>query len=84
MNFWGFTPAVFPLLEQAFLDFLQKRIQEPKSEWYLPAVVDSWITSGLVQCPVLETDSQWLGVTYPEDREFVAQKLRERCGPGEG
>lgn len=77
MNFWGFTPAVFPMLEQAFDQFLRKRINEPKSEWYLPAVVDGWIASGLLQCPVLQTDSHWLGVTYPEDRKLVAAKLRE-------
>ncbi|MBC2600814.1 nucleotidyltransferase family protein [Puniceicoccus vermicola] len=77
MNFWGFTPAVFPLLEQAFDIFLRKRIHESKSEWYLPAVVDEWIASGLLQCPVLETDSQWFGVTYPEDREKVTAALKE-------
>jgi len=76
MNFWGFTPAIFPLLEQAFDHFLRTRIIEPKSEWYLPAVVDSWISAGLLQCPVLETDSHWFGITYPEDREKVAASLR--------
>tara|TARA_R100000027_G_scaffold5591_1_gene4602 strand:- start:26427 stop:27311 length:885 start_codon:yes stop_codon:yes gene_type:complete len=77
MNFWGFTPAVFPLLEQAFDNFLRARINEPKSEWYLPAVVDDWISSGLIQCPVLETNSHWLGVTYPEDRAIVTQSLKD-------
>ena len=76
MNFWGLTPAVFPMLEAAFAEFLRSRILEPKSEWYLPAVVDSWIASGRVQCPVLETESHWLGVTYPEDRAVVTEKLR--------
>lgn len=77
MNFWGFTPSIFPMLEQAFEHFLGSRILEPASEWYLPSVVDGWIASGLLQCPVLETDSQWLGVTYPEDRANVATKLRQ-------
>lgn len=76
MNFWGFSPAVFPLLEQAFEHFLEKRILEPKAECYLPSVVDRWISAGLVQCPVLQTDSSWFGVTYPEDKERVAASLR--------
>jgi hypothetical protein len=78
MNFWGFTPAIFPLLEEDFAAFLEDRGTEAKSEWYLPAVVDEWIGKGIVECPVLETDSQWLGVTYPEDREVVARKLASR------
>ncbi len=80
MNFWGFSPAVFPLLEQAFVQFLTKRVLESNAECYLPAVVDHWIASGLVQCPVLQTDSPWFGVTYPEDKEHVAASLRELEG----
>lgn len=76
LNFWGFTPAVFPLLEQDFKDFLTERSKDPKSEWYLPEAVDRWIRSGLVQCPVLESNSQWFGVTYPEDKERVQIHLR--------
>jgi len=77
MNFWGFSPAVFSLLEQAFEHFLSRHLLEPKSECHLPAVVDGWITAGLVQCPVLRTDSSWFGVTYPGDKERVAACLRE-------
>jgi len=77
MNFWGFSPAVFPLLEDSFHRFLENRLGEPKAEWYLPALVDEWISGGLLRCPVIETDSPWFGVTYPEDREHVAESLRE-------
>ncbi len=77
MNFWGFTSAVFPLLEESFQRFLAARFHEPKSECYLPSVVDEWIAAGLLQCPVLRTDSPWFGVTYPEDKEHVVACLRE-------
>ncbi|MFP4353182.1 MAG: NDP-sugar synthase [Puniceicoccaceae bacterium] len=81
MNFWGFSPAVFPLLEESFVRFLEDRVHEPKAEWYLPAVVDEWISGGLLRCPVIETDSPWFGVTYPADRDHVAESLR-RLSPG--
>ena len=82
MNFSGFTPAVFPLLEESFERFLGKRATDPKAECYLPAVVDEWISAGLVQCPVLSTDSPWFGITYPGDKELVAAALREQGATG--
>ena len=51
MNFWGFSPAVFPLLEKSFIRFLEKHREEPKSEWYLPAVVDEWISGRSAPVP---------------------------------
>ncbi|MHB8079162.1 MAG: nucleotidyltransferase family protein, partial [Candidatus Krumholzibacteriia bacterium] len=39
MNFWGFTPAIFPHLAARFERFLRARGGEPKAELYIPAVV---------------------------------------------
>jgi UTP-glucose-1-phosphate uridylyltransferase len=51
MNFWLFTPALFPLLDQALVAFLQSHGCDLKAECYLPSVVDSAITSGkVVRC----------------------------------
>ena len=43
MNFWGFTPAIFEQPEAHFEAFLQANAQEPKSEYYLPSLIDSLI-----------------------------------------
>jgi len=76
MNCWGFTPALFPALETIFTNFLNAHAGELKSECYIPAVVDELIQSGRATCPVLETEGAWFGVTYPDDKPLVQEKLR--------
>jgi hypothetical protein len=82
MNFWGFTPAIFEPLEAHFEAFLQTRGQEPKSEYYLPSLVDSLIKAGEVECPVLQTESPWFGVTYPEDKARVVESIQKLTDAG--
>ena len=77
MNFWGFHPQIFTHLEQLFTDFLGQNIQNTKSEFYIPFAVDDLIKSGTIQVKVLETNAEWYGVTYPEDREIVVEKFRQ-------
>jgi hypothetical protein len=43
----------------------------------LPNVIDKLIKSGEVEIPVLPTDARWFGMTYKEDREMVASRLKE-------
>ena len=76
MNFWGFTPDFFGHLRAAFLEFLQARGQELKSECYVPFVVDSLIQEGKAEVRVLPTSSKWFGVTYPEDKQVVVDSIK--------
>lgn len=81
MNFWGFTSDYFPYCNREFRKFLAKYGMKPKSEFYIPSVVDKLIKNGEATVQVLDTDSQWFGVTYPEDRERVVSsfaKLHEQ------
>ena len=82
MNFWGFTPAIFEPLEAHFEAFLQANGQEAKSEYYLPSLVDSLIKAGEVECPVLQTESPWFGVTYPEDKARVVESIQRLTDAG--
>lgn len=75
MNFWGFNPDYFEYTERDFNKFLTERGTELKSEFYIPTVVDHLIKSGEKKVKVLDTASQWFGVTYPEDRPGVVAKL---------
>ena len=82
MNFWGFTPDYFQHSVEYFKEFLSdpKNMENLKSEFFIPLMVDKLINDGTATCEVLDTTSQWFGVTYPEDRpEVVARfaKLRE-------
>lgn len=83
MNFWAFGPAFFDQLEAAFTDFLKQSGDQPKSECYIPSVVDQLIQSGAASCQVLETTSQWFGVTYPDDKPFVVKSIARLIANGE-
>lgn len=83
MNMWGFTPDYFLHSEKAFVDFLKENINSPKGEFYIPSVVNDLITTSKATCEVLETSSQWFGVTYPEDRPVVVANLKKLVEAGE-
>jgi len=83
MNCWGFSPAVFPLLEAGLNRFLEKHSAEEKSEFYIPSAVAEMIGAGLVTVRVLPVESPWFGVTYREDRPLVAESLAKLSNSGE-
>ena len=78
MNFWGFTPDYFQYSEDYFKFFLsnEKNITNLKSEFFIPLMVDKLINDGTATCEVLDTTSKWFGVTYPEDRQSVVDKIK--------
>lgn len=82
MNFWGFTPALFPEIEHQFDQFLEIKGQELKSECYLPEIVNTLIQSGKVECSVIETTGNWFGVTYPDDKPFVQNSIADLVREG--
>lgn len=67
MNFWGFTPAVFPQLEAAFAVFLATRGQDPKAEIYLPTTLSDLNARGEARIALHRSEDAWFGLTYKED-----------------
>jgi len=82
MNFWGFTPAVFPLLGEGFGEFLRARGREEKSEYYIPSAVAAMIGGGEARVSVLPTDSEWFGITYREDKPAVMASIARLVAAG--
>ncbi len=82
MNFWGFTPALFPQLKLAFEQFLKRAGNELKSECYIPATVGELVTAGQAKCKVLRSSDSWFGVTYREDRPQVVESIRKLVAAG--
>ena len=83
MNLWGFTPGLFNALEERFPAWLAKNGGQPKTEWYIPFVVDEMIHEGKADVAVLPTDSSWFGVTYREDKPFVMAEIAKLVEAGE-
>ncbi|MDE5829827.1 MAG: nucleotidyltransferase [Duncaniella sp.] len=82
MNLWGFTPDYFDFSDREFRKFLDKDLNTPKSEFFIPLVVDTLIHNGEATVKVLDTDSRWFGVTYAADRPGVVAKLAELHAAG--
>lgn len=83
MNMWGFTPDFLNILEGRFVDFLQTiEGKEEKAEFLLPTVVDGLIQEGQARVDVLNTADRWFGVTYREDKEYVADSFKKLVADG--
>jgi choline kinase len=76
MNFWGLTPAIFPLLEERLVAFLSTSSSDPKAECYIPVAIGEMIALGQATLKVLPTDAEWFGVTYREDKPQVMRALK--------
>ena len=76
MNLWGFLPTFFDDAKIYFDEFLKTLSEgELKKECALPTMVDTQIQKGALEVSVLSTDSVWFGVTYKEDKDYVAGEL---------
>jgi NDP-sugar pyrophosphorylase family protein len=83
MNFWGFTPALFPLLRTAFVAFLEKNSAELTAECYLPVVINQLIQQKKVSVSVLDSEADWFGITYNEDKEAARENMLQKIRSGE-
>ncbi|NMA73736.1 MAG: nucleotidyltransferase [Bacteroidales bacterium] len=83
MNMWGFTPDYFNHSENYFIDFLKKEIGNPKSEFFIPIVINDLIQEGTAKVKVIDTESKWFGVTYADDRPDVVAKIQSLIDAGE-
>lgn len=83
MNMWGFTPDYFKHSEEFFIDFLKTNADNIKAEFFIPLLVNHLAVNGISTVKVLDTTSQWFGVTYADDRAGVVAKLQELVDDGE-
>ncbi len=78
MNFWGLTPWFFEAASRDFEAFLNSNVGDPMTrEFVLPTEIDSLMHSDGLKVDVLSTDAVWFGVTYREDKPFVAGELQK-------
>ena len=84
MNFFGFTPALFPALEARFPAFLTEAIEKNplKGEFLIPQEVGRMLQAGKASVRVLSSPDRWYGVTYREDKPEVMQALNDLTDAG--
>lgn len=84
MNVWGFTPDYFDYSDAYFKEWLASEgvMQNPKSEYFIPLMVNKLINEGTATVEVLDTTSKWFGVTYAADRPSVVEKIQSLVDAG--
>ncbi len=82
MNMWGFTPVVFKQLKELFTSFLNKNINDPRAEYFIPTPVDRLIREGRAKVKVIDCDASWFGITYKEDRDAVRKSILKKIEEG--
>ncbi|MBA3848794.1 MAG: nucleotidyltransferase [Opitutus sp.] len=82
MNFWGFTPDLFPPLQGLFEEFLAVRGADPKAEFYLPTALSDLNQRGGATVALLRSEDAWFGITYREDLPTASGAVRELVAAG--
>ena len=75
MNFWGFTPHIFEVAQDMFVEFVEQNGDNPKSEFFIPSVPDYLVKANKASFRVIPTSSKWFGVTYKEDKPVVEESI---------
>jgi UTP-glucose-1-phosphate uridylyltransferase len=82
MNMFAFKNSVFNIFRGCYNIFLKNHGNNLKTEFYLPSVVDELITSKEGKVKIIETDEQWFGLTYKEDKAIVTERIADLVRQG--
>jgi hypothetical protein len=83
MNMWGFPREILGELRNRFDVLLRDPgIDLASEEFYLPDAVGELIHDGIGTVRVLPTSEEWFGITYPEDRARVEERIRQLVSAG--
>lgn len=77
MNFFVFHPSIFNSLENYFIEFIKSN-PLPKEEFYIPFAIQKMITTKKVKVLVKSSPSQWMGMTYPNDKIILKNYLEKQ------
>ena len=85
MGIWGFTPGLFPLLEEKFCAFLDRGDVDCHLEFYLSDALNALVASGDARIRAVKSGTLGFGVTSPparlEVRDRIEKLVAEDCYP---
>jgi len=77
MNFWGFNPSIFPIIQSLFHHFLKEHAQSAKGEFYIPTFVNYLLGTREAEFKMFHSADAWFGVTYQEDKATVKESIQK-------
>lgn len=82
MNMWGFQSNYFTWAHTFFCNFLEKHLTDAGAEFYIPELIQELIDTHRIEVDVLYSSSNWIGVTYKEDKPMVEKAFTEMIQAG--
>ena len=82
MNLWGLTRSVLSHMEEQFRVFLGENLGDTSREFFLPDAVGEQIERKSIDVGVFETQEEWMGVTFPSDREHAIGRIGRKVEEG--
>lgn len=83
MNYFCFAPSFIDVCEEQFTEFIDKHVNEPKAEFFIPTATKYFVQSGKGVIKVIPTSAKWFGVTYKEDAPGVQESVNKLVQAGE-
>ena len=83
MNLFAFNKDLIDHLEELFPIWLKDNIDNLKSEFLIPSVVNQLVEEKKATLKILSTPSTWFGVTYREDKPGVVKAIKELVDAGQ-
>ncbi len=82
MNMWAMQTNYFDWAEAYFSSFLSKELNNDKAEFYIPDLIQNLIDQKYQKIHVIRSESNWIGVTYQEDKPSVQDAFDELIQKG--
>lgn len=82
MNFWCFHQSLFSSTVDLFHQFVKKNSGDIKAEFFIPILAEDFMENQNGAIKVIQTSSQWFGVTYKEDAPTVKASVDQLVADG--
>ncbi len=82
MNMFCLRPSFFPLIEELLIDFMDDSLNISNEELLIPHVIEYSIQHTNINTMVLDSKSDWFGVTYKADRIMAIYKIEDKIKLG--
>lgn len=82
MNLFGFSPKALEEFNIYWENFIKNNVTAEKTEALLPVVASDIIKNKKGTVKVYKSEESWFGMTYPQDREDVKNKIAEKISEG--
>lgn len=82
MNMIGYPVEIFEELQYRFDLFMRSNGFDLTGEFLIPTVLNEMMAQNMTNVKVVKTDSSWFGVTFPDDKPVVQQRLLKLINEG--